>query len=81
MYIFPPWKAFGNQTNTIEDQGKKQSKALKSVKFSDEMNESKQIESTFLQNWMIDFIIDKLKGTKQIQNLIKLDELDYVTKK
>ena len=48
MYIFPPWKAFRNQTNTIEDQGKKQSKALKSVNFSDEMNESKQIESTFL---------------------------------
>ena len=30
---------------------------------------------------MIDFIIDKLKEIKQIQNLIKLDELDYVTKK
>ena len=30
---------------------------------------------------MNDFIIDKLKEIKQIQNLIELNELDYVTNK
>ena len=41
----------------------------------------KQIQSLFLKNQFIVFIIDKLKEIMQLQNKIKLDDLEYTTKK
>ena len=35
----------------------------------------------FLQNQLNDLIIDKLTEVKQLQNNIKLDELEYTTKR
>ena len=40
-----------------------------------------QIQSLFLKNQFIVFIIDKLKEIMQLQNKIKLDDLEYTTKK
>ena len=40
-----------------------------------------QIQSLFLKNQFIVFIIDKLKEIMELQNKIKLDDLEYTTKK
>ena len=41
----------------------------------------KQIESTFLQNQFNELVIEKLQEIMQLQNNIKLDNLEYTAKR
>ena len=45
------------------------------------INELEQIESIFPKNQVNDLIIDKLKEIVQLQNNIKLDDLEYTKKR
>ena len=45
------------------------------------MHELKQIESIFPKSQFNDLIIDKLKEIMWLQNNIKLDDLEYTTKR
>ena len=66
----------------FEKQTEKQVNTMKFLKPSfDKPNELKQIENIFSLNQMNNLIIDKLKVIKQLQSLIKLNELGYRTKK
>ena len=60
---------------------KKQVYALKSLDFSDKIDELKQIDSLFPKNQLNNLIIDKLKEIMQRQNNIKLYDLENTTKR
>ena len=65
----------------LEKQTKKLFDALKLLNISDKTDELKQIESIFPQNQFNASIIDLLNKTKQLQNNIKLNDLENTTKR
>ena len=67
--------------NTSENKFKKQVDASKSINLSYKIDELKQVESVFPKNHLSDLLIDKLKKIIQLQNNIKLDDLECTTKK
>ena len=48
---------------------------------NNKIHELKQIDSIFPKHQLDDLIIDKLKEIRQLQNNIKLDNLEYTTKR
>ena len=48
---------------------------------NNKIHELKQIDSIFPKDQLDDLIIDKLKEIRQLQNNIKLDNLEYTTKR
>ena len=71
----PLGKAFERQTNIIEDRGKKQTKALK---FS---NKIKTVEDRFSDDQLINLIKDRLKEIIELENSIKINDLNYLSAK
>ena len=59
---------------------KRKTVALKSLNLPNKIDELKQIESVFPKNQVTDLIIDKLKEIVQLQNNIKLDDLEHTAK-
>ena len=59
----------------------KQVHALKSLNLPNKINELKQIENVFLKNQVNDLIIDIVKEIVPLQNNIRLDDLEYTTKR
>ena len=55
---------------------KKQANALKSLNLSYKIRKLNRVKITFPQNQMNDLILDRLKEIRQLQNDIKLNELD-----
>ena len=62
-------------------QTKKKVDTLKSLNLSNKTDESNQVESIFFQNQLIDLIIDRIEEIMQLQNNIKLDKLEYKSKR
>ena len=54
---------------------------MKSLNLSNKIEEFKQTESIFPRNQLSDLIIDKLREIMQLQSNIKLDNLEYTTKR
>ena len=69
--------AYSSSRKAFEKQTKIQADALKSLNFSNRINELKKNETMYPQNQMNDLIIDKLKES---ENNVKLDNLNYATK-
>ena len=55
--------------------------ALNSSKLSNKINELKQFETLFPKNQLNDLMTVKLKEIMQLKNNIKLDDLQYTTKR
>ena len=53
---------------------------LSSLNFYNKIYELNQVKSIFPQNQSNDLVLDRLKQIEQLQNNIKLNELDYKTK-
>ena len=51
-----------------------------SLDLSNKTDELKQIEGIFPQNLMNDLVVNKLKETVKLQDIIKADELHYKSK-
>ena len=60
---------------------KTQVDVLKFLNFSNKINELKQIESIFPKNTLNYLIFDQIKNTMQLQNNIKLGNLEYSAKR
>ena len=54
---------------------------MKYLNLSNKINKLKEIESIFSRIQLNDLIIDNLKEIMQLQNNIKLDDLEYTTRK
>ena len=65
----------------FEKRTEKHVDALKSLKICNKTDELKQIDVIFPNNQLNDLIINKLKEIMQLQNNIKLDDLEYTTKR
>ena len=63
-----------------KNETKKPVDALGSLNLSNKIDKWKQTETIFPQNQLNDLIIDELKEIKQLQDNIKLDNLEYTTK-
>ena len=74
-------KTFEKQTKIIKDQGEKQTKALELLKFSNEINELKQLKGIFLDTQLTNLIKDRLKEIAKLQNSINLSGLNYLSNK
>ena len=61
----------------FEKQTQEEVKTIKDLNISDKTNELKQIEGLFPQNVLNDLISNKLKKIIELQNSIKLDNLNY----
>ena len=61
----------------FEKQTKEQVKAIKGLNISDKVNKLKQIENMFPKDVINDLTVNKLKKNVDLQNRIKLDNLDY----
>ena len=59
----------------------KKVKRLIAIKSLDPSNKLKQIEGTFPQNLMNDLVRAKSKGTVELQDIIKKDDLNYTSKR
>ena len=59
----------------IKKQNKK--KELEPLKFSNKINELKQVEDTFPGNQLKNLIKDRLKEIIELQNSIKINDLIY----
>ena len=64
----------------LEKQTKKQVHSLKSLNLQYKMDVLDQMKSVFLQNQMNDLILDMLREIRQLENDIKLNEVDYKAK-
>ena len=64
----------------LEKQTKKQVHSLKSLNLQYKIDVLDQMKSVFLQNQMNDLILDMLREIRQLENDIKLNEVDYKAK-
>ena len=70
--------AYSPLGKALEKQTEKQVGALKSLKSFNKKVEFIQIHGTFLQNLMNDLICTKLKEIVNLQDAVKIDELNLV---
>ena len=64
----------------MEKQTEKRVNALNSINLSNKANELKHIESIFPKNLLNDLITYKMKWIIQLQDIIKLNELELISK-
>ena len=58
---YPIGKAFEKQAKTIEEQGEKQRKSLKSLELPNKINKSKQVKDKFQGDQLTNLIKSRLK--------------------